>query len=125
MRLGGLRKPGVWALVATVAVAALVLLPRIAPAATKRITGTCASGTCRWKPRWQSITKGNKIVWRVPSDGVTHTVTAYRARGSKEWAKNVTLDPGEKTGKVFRRAGTYRFKCTIHPSTMKGYVKVT
>jgi plastocyanin len=125
MMLAGLRKPGVWALVAAIAVAALVLLPTIAPAATKRITGTCASGTCLWKPSKRSILKGDKIVWRVPIDGVEHSVTAIRAKGSRRWTKDIDLHPGEKTSKVFRRAGTYRFKCEYHPSTMRGSIKVT
>jgi plastocyanin len=125
MMLGGLRRPRAWAPVAAIAVTALMLLPAMAPAATKRITGTCASGSCLWKPSKRSIPRGDKIVWRVPSDGVEHSVTAIQAKGSRRWTKDIDLHPGEKTSKLFRRAGTYRFKCEYHPSTMRGAIKVT
>jgi plastocyanin len=75
--------------------------------------GTAASGT------------GSKIVWRVPTGDTRHNVTGFRARGSRRWTKNTDIVPGGKTGRVFRRRGIYRFFCAFHPTTMRGYVRVT
>ncbi|MFN2491011.1 MAG: plastocyanin/azurin family copper-binding protein [Actinomycetota bacterium] len=116
-----LRNPVTWVLVAIVAVAALVLLPQSSRGAKAKFSGSCGGAGCVWTPKVRRIHKGDKIVWKVPVGDTTHTVTA-RAKGHA-WKKDVTLSPGEKTSKVFRKKGRYFFKCTIHDG-MNGRVRV-
>ena len=68
-----------------------------------------------WKPAVREIRKGDKVVWRNPSDRV-HTVTAY----GTNWEKDTTILPGESTSKRFRRKGTYKYVCTIHGDVDNG-----
>jgi plastocyanin len=53
-------------------------------------------------------------VWKAVSG--THTVTAY----SKNWSKNTTISQGNTTSFTFKKAGTYKFVCTIHGSVSNG-----
>ena len=106
---------------AAVAVTGVALLPTSALALKRRIVGTCAP--CHWTPRSRTVARGTKIVWKVPAGDVAHTVTAYRSN-SKKWVKNVTIGPGQKTSKVFKKRGLYRFKCRFHPG-MNGSIRVT
>ena len=121
MRAGWGNKAAVWAIGA--ALVALPALSGVAGAAPVKIVGSCVGG-CTWKPSLRRIHRGQRVVWRVPAGDTTHTVTAYRARGSRRWRFNVTLSPGESVRHRFRRRGLYRFVCTIHPTTMKGRVRV-
>lgn len=106
---------------AAVAAAGLALMPTDALAVKRRIVGTC--GPCVWTPKTRTVQRGTKIVWKVPAGDVAHTVTAYR-RNSKRWSKNVVVRPGQRTAKVFKRRGLYRFKCVFHPG-MTGSVRVS
>jgi plastocyanin len=124
MSVARVRKPAAGLLVIAVAVASVVLLPDVAPARTRVIAGSCANG-CRWNPAVRRIQVGSRIVWRVPSGDTRHNVTAFRARGSRRWVKNTDISPGGRTGRTFRRPGVYRFLCDLHPTTMRGYVRVT
>jgi len=63
----------------------------------------------RFKPSPLSVTKGAKVVWKNVSS-TTHTVTAY----SKDWTRNITLSPGERTSFTFKSTGTYKYYCSIH-----------
>jgi plastocyanin len=120
----GMRRGAVAAMVAAaVAVAGVALLPTGALALKRKIVGTCTGPSCVWTPRSRTVARGTKIVWKVPAGDVAHTVTAYRSN-SKKWVKNVTIRPGQKTSKVFKKRGLYRFKCRFHPA-MKGSIRVT
>ena len=59
-----------------------------------------------WTPMTRHLVKGDKVVWRNPTNK-NHTVTAY-GRG---WSKHVTLSPGERASQTFRRAGTFKYRC--------------
>lgn len=124
MSVARVRKPAALLLVSALVVGTVVLLPNVAPARTKVITGSCVNG-CTWKPSIRRIRVGSRIVWRVPGGDTGHNVTAFRARGSRRWTKNTDVSPGGRTGRTFRRPGVYRFLCDIHPTTMRGYVRVT
>ena len=97
--------------------AGLVLIPASSLADTKRFRAAGQPGSFRWEPTVRRIFKRDRIVWRNPT-GVSHTVTAYRGR----WSKNTTIGPGERTAKRFRRVGRYKFRCTIpgHSSLQDG-----
>jgi plastocyanin len=35
------------------------------------------------------------------------------------------LSQGEAFGRIFRKAGTFKYHCTVHPSVMRGIITVT
>ncbi len=97
--------------------AGLILIPASSLADTKRFRAAGQPGSFRWEPTVRRIFRRDRIVWKNPT-GTSHTVTAYRGR----WSKNTLLSPGERTSKRFRRAGLYKFRCTIpgHSSLQDG-----
>ena len=115
-----LRSPLAWALVVVVAASLLVAFPAPSHGARARFTGTCGAG-CVWQPRVRRIRRGDRIVWRADNTA-PHTVKSVPRRG-RRWRKFTRLAPGERTSRVFRRAGTYYFRCTLHPG-MNGRIRV-
>lgn len=96
-------------IVALAVLATLVLAPGVSSGATYRVRATGSSPTTfRWDPDFRHITKGNRIKWTNPTNA-SHRVVAYKGR----WSKNTTIAPGETTAKRFRRAGTYKYRCTL------------
>ena len=92
-----------------VVVAGIVLAPN-ALGDTFRVKATAND---KWNPDFKHITRGDRIVWVNPARHDTvHNVIAT----SSNWNKSVTLSPGERTGKRFKKNGTYKYKCTIHSS---------
>lgn len=114
---------------ARAAIASLVTLCLTAPAATaeplRGPSGASSTvkikmkdaGTNRFAPASVTVSRGTKVKW-VNKGSLTHTTTA------NEGAWDERLDPGEKFVRKFRRAGTFAFHCSIHPS-MTGTVTVT
>jgi plastocyanin len=92
--------------------AGLILTPVSSLADTKRFRAAGQPGSFRWEPTVRRIAKRDRIVWKNPT-GTSHTVTAHRGR----WSKNTLIRPGERTAKRFRRAGVYKFRCTINAGT--------
>lgn len=90
-------------------VAALLLSLLAVPSAgdTSRIraAGSDEDGY-RWRPNDRTISRGDRIVWSNPTSR-THTVTAY----GRNWSKNTSISPGERTRKRFRKRGTFKFRC--------------
>jgi plastocyanin len=99
-------------LLVVVIVVGLTLGPATSLAATRRFRAAGQPGSFRWEPQVRRIQKGDRIVWTNPT-GTSHSVTAYRGR----WSKNTVIGPGERTARRFRRAGTYKFRCTINAGT--------
>jgi plastocyanin len=75
------------------------------------------AGTRRFAPSSITIDRGTKVKW-VNKGTLTHTTTANNG------AWDETLGPGETFTRKFRRAGTFAFHCSIHPS-MTGTITVT
>jgi plastocyanin len=75
------------------------------------------SGTRRFSPSSITIERGTKVKW-VNKGTLTHTTTANNG------AWDETLSPGETFSRRFRRAGTFSYHCSIHPS-MTGTITVT
>ena len=90
-------------LVACVAVAFLAAPALGAPVRVR------ATSNNTWSPFRQNSVPGQRVVWTNPT-GVNHTVTAYGGN----WRKNVTIAPGERTRKVFRSTGRFKYRCKIH-----------
>ena len=68
-----------------------------------------------WRPAHRYITRGDRIVWRNPTNR-PHDVRAYGGN----WTFYRVLGSGERTGKRFWRAGTYRYRCARHSSMVDG-----
>lgn len=102
-------------LVTGVAAACLIALTAPAVGDTKKFKamGDDYGGGWHWMPSKRTIAKGDKIVWKNPTN-TQHKVVAY---GGK-WKKNTTLSPnGGKTKKRFKKTGTFKFRCTINEGT--------
>jgi plastocyanin len=70
-----------------------------------------------FKPRVLSIAKGTRVKW-VNRDGVSHTTTSNKGI----WDSGA-LRTGETFRRVFKKAGTFKYHCSIHP-TMTGKIVV-
>ncbi|MDP9378357.1 MAG: cupredoxin domain-containing protein [Actinomycetota bacterium] len=72
-----------------------------------------------FKPSTVRIGRGGIVEWRFRDRPAPHNVTS---RGAKRFKSS----PSQQSGKYrvkFRRSGTYRYVCTIHPN-MRGKVVV-
>jgi plastocyanin len=65
------------------------------------------------------INRGDSVRWRFADAGVSHNVTS---RGRPHFRSSQSMLTGTYTVR-FRRPGTYRYVCTIHPN-MRGRVIV-
>jgi plastocyanin len=72
-----------------------------------------------FKPKTITIAKGTKVKW-TNGGSVSHTTTSNKGL----WDSGV-LAPGAAFGHVFRKAGTFKYHCTIHPTLMHGKIVVT
>ena len=79
-----------------------------------RATKVVRAVVSHWSPTTVRISRGDTIRWRAVSG--SHTVTAY-GRG---WRFNKSLSTGDVAARAFRRAGTFRFRCTIHSTLTDG-----
>jgi plastocyanin len=70
-----------------------------------------------FRPRSLTISAGTKVRW-VVREG-THSTTS----NTGVWDSGV-LSQGEAFGRVFRKAGTFKYHCTVHPSAMRGAITV-
>lgn len=71
-----------------------------------------------FRPKTITITKGTKVKW-TNRGNVSHTTTS----NGGVWDSGV-LAPGDTFGRVFKKAGTFKYHCTIH-STMHGKIIVS
>jgi plastocyanin len=86
-----------------------------APTATVRIKNIDFS------PKTLTVKKGTTVTWKF-LDGDTNTPHNVASRGTPRFRSSATKQTG--THKVtFRKRGTYRYVCTIHPN-MKGRIVV-
>ena len=94
--------------IAAIAIAALsvVLVVPSSLGDTARFKASGCSDDPTWSPGVRQIAKGDKIVWKNPTD-CEHTVTAYAG----DWSKNTELSSGESTRHKFGKAGTFKFRC--------------
>jgi plastocyanin len=71
-----------------------------------------------FKPASLTVAKGTKVKW-VNRGSTAHTSTS----NTSLWDSGA-IAPGASFARVFRRAGTFKFHCSIHPG-MKGKIVVT
>ena len=72
-----------------------------------------------------TVQAGSRVTW-IQRDGAPHTTTSGvpgEADAGDLW-DSPTLGPGQKFSHAFTEAGTFRYFCRIHPSTMQATVTV-
>jgi plastocyanin len=62
-------------------------------------------------PATLTVKKGAAVVW-VNKDDDVHTI---KSTGGPEAFNSPALDNGKQFSFLFRRAGTYRYICSVHP----------
>lgn len=72
-----------------------------------------------FRPRSLTVVQGTRVRW-VNRGANVHSSTS----NSDIWDSGL-LDPGEAYSRVFRREGTFKYHCTVHPAVMKGTVTVS
>lgn len=124
----GMRSTRVWAGVALLLVVALLAVnDAVATAQTSSATRAATSARAAtnrvkivdfaFRPRAITVPRGTRVTW-VNRGNANHTSTS----SSGLWDSGL-LAPGDSFSRVFRRAGTFRYKCKIHPS-MVGKITV-
>jgi plastocyanin len=103
---------------ATVSLAScLVLLLAAAPQAAvvvKAVASDASPTGYAFRPKTLEVAPGTKVTWKAVSG--SHDVTST----SKNWSKSSPLQIGLTTIYTFTKAGTYRYRCTIHSSIVDG-----
>ena len=105
-----------------VTIAGLALL-----AAAATMTATAGAGATRtvtlkdisFTPRSLTVPRGTTVAFAFRDSGTTHDVTST---GAKRFATVADRSTGTAS-RTFRRAGTYRYACTLHPG-MTGRITV-
>jgi plastocyanin len=93
--------------------------PALPTAAGARATKTVTLKDIAFSPKSLTVSKGATVAFAFRDGSTTHNVTSTGARRFK------TI-PNRSSGSVartFRRAGTYRYECTLHPG-MTGRISV-
>ena len=96
------------------AIALLGLTPPTVGAATK----TVRVGDNFFSPSSISIRKGTKVTWRWVGSS-RHNVVATRGASFRS-----TIKRSGTYSRTFRRRGTVKYICTIHPASMRGTIRV-
>jgi plastocyanin len=108
-----IRKLATTAAVAAIAVGASVVPAHAGSAKTVAVKNNAFS------PTTVHVKKGGKVVWKWTQGGVPHNVTPAGGGGGSATSSR----KGFTYAKTFKKAGTYRYLCTIH-SNMRMTVKV-
>jgi plastocyanin len=67
-----------------------------------------------FSPAATTVAKGTKVTWRNASDD-DHNVTGYG-----KWTSSLVLAEGGSAAKTFTKAGTYKYRCTLHSTLSDG-----
>ena len=98
------------------AAAAVALAAAAAPGDAAAATRTVTLQGIAFHPGRVTIHPGDRVLWRWRDGGIRHNVTSRRFKSSG------TRSSGSY-GVTFRRAGTFAYRCTLHPG-MSGTVVV-
>jgi plastocyanin len=72
-----------------------------------------------FSPRSLTISRGSTVTFAFRDDGTTHNVTSTAGRR----LQTIGNRSSGSVRRTFRRAGTYRYACTLHPG-MTGRITV-
>ncbi|MGI8726137.1 MAG: cupredoxin domain-containing protein, partial [Solirubrobacterales bacterium] len=97
---------------ALVAALALSTAPSEAGKKSTKIT----VGNNFFSPEKKTINKGTKVKFKW-AGGVPHDVTKKKGPGGK-FQSDLTSESGVNFKQKFKKPGTYRIFCTIHPDSM-------
>ncbi|HEX2294841.1 MAG TPA: plastocyanin/azurin family copper-binding protein, partial [Actinomycetota bacterium] len=81
---------------------------------TTRIKAVKRDGKFVWNKDFVSVNKGDKVVWRNPTNR-KHTVTFYQGA-----SKDTTIGPDERTSKKFTSTGAKYYRCKLHSTLSDG-----
>jgi plastocyanin len=99
--------------VAVAIVAALVtaLLATGVVGAPFRVSVSSSKGALSYSPRTAHVNKGRKVKW-TNEGTVSHTVTFHK-KPKKARIGSFTLAAGESKKRKIRKAGVYKYRCTV------------
>ena len=100
---------------AALALGALLLLPGTGTAGGST---TVKVGDDFFSPKSKSISKGTTVKFKWVNTSNQHNVVKKSGPG-KDFASDTTSKPGVNYQRTFKKSGTYKVTCTIHPDTMK------
>ncbi len=103
------------ALVALCAAGSVAVFAAPSAGETTAVKAAGSNGGWIWSKAEVEIAKGDKVVWKNPTF-VSHSVSFYK--GGITMHKRI--DPGEKTSKVFKNAGSFYYRCKLHSSVTDG-----
>lgn len=86
------------------------------PSAVAAVTRTVTLRDIAFNPGRVTITRGDTIVWRWRDGGTRHDIASRSFRGASARSSG-------SIARTFRTAGTFRYRCTLHPG-MNGAVVV-
>lgn len=95
-------------------------------------TGVAATGSASqpisakikgFAPKTVTVKRGATVNWRN-ADKEQHNAVALSKIGGKTAFSSGAPTTGNFTAKAPRKAGTYRYICSVHPLTMKGTLVV-
>ena len=109
------------ATLAGLALAAALLLP--STGAAKGGGTTVKVGDDFFSPSSKSISSGTNVKFKWVGTSNDHNVTKTSGPG-KDFASETTASPGVQYERTFKKSGTYKMVCTIHPDTMQLKLKV-
>ena len=75
-----------------------------------------------FKPTSKSVKKGTRVRFKW-TQGNRHNVTLRKGPG-KKFASKTTSAKGVNFSRKFKKRGTYKLRCTIHPTQMNLKLKV-
>ena len=106
-------------------VSAVMLAPGGAGAGSVDIAKTTKIklGDNFYKPNARSVKKGTRVRFKWTGSN-THNVTLKKGPG-KKFKSGETSTKGINLVRKFKKRGTYKIVCTIHPAEMKLNLKVT
>jgi len=76
------------------------------------VMGASSKGSNAYNPNPTTVATGTKVTW-TNNDSIVHTSTS----NGSGWDSGI-MAPGASFSFTFQTAGTFTYKCTIHPGMM-------
>jgi plastocyanin len=112
---------------AAITLALLLAFATVGSAAAPTIEATFGGSGYSWSPSSASAGIGGSVNFKNQSGSVEHGVS-WTGGPDTPSCTGVPIDKGDTSWSgscTFDQAGTYTFRCTVHPTEMKGSITVT